>query len=180
MALRATIYKAELHVADNDRGYYGSHAVTVARHPSETDERLMVRLLAYALHADADEQLAFTRGLSETDEPDVWRQDLTGAVELWIETGLPDERRLLKACGRADQVIVMAYGRNAELWWKGTRDKVSRARNLQVFLLPAEQTQSLAELATRNMALNLNVQDGTVWVSSDAGEASVEVSAVER
>src|SRR5690606_29366229 len=165
MALRATVYKAELHVADNDRGYYGSHSVTVARHPSETDERLMVRLLAYALYADADERLAFTRGLSETDEPDLWRQDLTGAVELWIETGLPDERRLLKASGRAEQVVVFAYGRNAELWWKGVQNKVSRARNLKVFLLPAEQTQALAQLAQRNMTLNMNVQDGTIWVS---------------
>ncbi|MFC3339248.1 YaeQ family protein [Paracandidimonas soli] len=179
MALRATVYKAELHVADNDRGYYGSHSVTVARHPSETDERLMVRLLAYALYADADERLAFTRGLSETDEPDLWRQDLTGAVELWIETGLPDERRLLKASGRAEQVVVFAYGRNAELWWKGVQNKVSRARNLKVFLLPAEQTQALAQLAQRNMTLNMNVQDGTVWVSGDAGEASVEVIARE-
>ncbi|WP_353173222.1 YaeQ family protein [Paracandidimonas soli] len=179
MALRATVYKAELHVADNDRGYYGSHSVTVARHPSETDERLMVRLLAYALYADTDERLAFTRGLSETDEPDLWRQDLTGAVELWIETGLPDERRLLKASGRAEQVVVFAYGRNAELWWKGVQNKVSRARNLKVFLLPAEQTQALAQLAQRNMTLNMNVQDGTIWVSGDAGEASVEVIARE-
>ena len=177
MALRATIYKAELNIADNDRSYYGSHTVTVARHPSETDERLMIRLLAYGLYADADERLAFTRGLSETDEPDLWRQDLTGAIELWLETGLPDDRRLLKACGRAEQVIVFAYGRNADLWWKGIQNKVSRARNLQVFMLPAEQTQALAQLAQRNMTLNLNVLDRTVWVSSDAGEASVEVIA---
>ena len=177
MALRATIYKAELNIADNDRSYYGSHAVTVARHPSETDERLMVRLLAYSLYADTEERLAFTRGLSETDEPDLWRQDLTGAIELWLETGLPDDRRLLKACGRAEQVIVFAYGRNADLWWKGVKDKVSRARNLQVFMLPADQTQALAQLAQRNMTLNLNVLDHTVWVSSEAGEASVEVIA---
>ena len=180
MALRATIYKAELNVADNDRGYYGSHSVTVARHPSETDERLMVRLLAFGLYADSDERLAFTRGLSETDEPDLWRQDLTGAVELWIETGLPDDRRLLKACGRAEQVLVFAYGRNADLWWKGIKDKVARARNLQVFILPAEQTQDLAQLAQRNMTLNLNVQDSVVWVSSDTGEASVEITAPEQ
>lgn len=101
MALGATIYKAEINIADNDRAYYGSHAVTVARHPSETEERLMIRILAYALYENGDEMLAFTRGLSEVDEPDLWRKDLTGTILQWIETGLPDERRLLKADRKA-------------------------------------------------------------------------------
>ncbi|MBV6272724.1 YaeQ family protein [Alcaligenaceae bacterium CGII-47] len=174
MALSATIYKAELNVADNDRSYYGSHAVTVARHPSETDERLMVRLLVYALYVDGDELLTFTRGLSEVDEPALWRQDLTGAVRQWIEVGLPDERRLLKACGRADEVIVFAYGRSADIWWAGVKAKVARARNLKVFALPTEVTLALAALVERSMVLNFNVQDGTVWVSGEKGEVSVE------
>ncbi|VFR53658.1 YaeQ protein [plant metagenome] len=175
MALRATIYKADINVADNDRGYYGSHAVTVARHPSETEERLMVRLMAFALHADAEDTLAFTRGLSEADEPDLWRLDLTGAIQQWIETGLPDDRRLMKASGRADEVVVYAYGRSADIWWNGLKNKVSRARNLKVFILAPEATQALAALAGRTMTLNINVQDGTVWVSADKGEASVEI-----
>ncbi len=175
MALRATIYKAEIHVADNDRAYYGSHAVTVARHPSETDERLMVRLLAYALLVDGDEGLAFTRGLSETDEPDLWRLDLTGAIRQWIEVGLPDERRILRACGRAEEVIVFAYGRGAEVWWAGVRDRVARAGNLTVYALPAEATRALAELAERGMSLNVNVTDRSAWVSTDHGEATVEL-----
>jgi len=175
MALRATIYKAEIHVADNDRAYYGSHAVTVARHPSETDERLMVRLLAYALLVDGDEGLAFTRGLSETDEPDLWRLDLTGAIRQWIEVGLPDERRILRACGRAEEVIVFAYGRGAEVWWAGVRDRVARAGNLTVYALPAEATRALAELAERGMSLNVNVTDRSAWVSTDRGEATVEL-----
>lgn len=100
MALRATIYKADLNVADTDRHYYGSHSLTVARHPSETDERMMVRLVAYALQAQ--EELAFTKGLSDTDEPDLWVKDLTGAITLWIEVGQPEERRILRACGRAE------------------------------------------------------------------------------
>lgn len=175
MALRATIYKAELNVADNDRAYYGSHALTVARHPSETDERLMVRLVAYALYVNDDEGLSFTRGLSETDEPALWRRDLTGLVGQWIEVGLPDERRLLKACGRADEVVVFAYGRNSDVWWAGIRGKLDRARNLKVFILPVQGTQALAALAERNMILNVNVQDATMWVSSERGEASLEV-----
>ena len=175
MALRATVYKAELHVADNDRAYYGSHAVTAARHPSETDERLMVRLLAYALWVEADERLAFTRGLSDTDEPDLWTLDLTGAITQWIEVGLPDERRLLKACGRAGQVIVLAYGRGADLWWSGVQNKVARAANLQVWTLDAEATRALAALAERNMSLSVNVTDRTAWVSCARGDVSLEL-----
>src|SRR5690606_38690646 len=138
MALRATIYKADLHIADNDRGYYASHALTIAKHPSETDERMMVRLLAYALLADADETLAFTRGLSDTDEPDLWRKDLTGAINQWIEVGVPDDRRVLKACGRADEVIVLAYGRNADVWWQGVRHKLNRANKLKAYTLSVD------------------------------------------
>ncbi|MFV9474053.1 YaeQ family protein [Advenella sp. RU8] len=178
MALSATIYKAEINIADNDRAYYGSHVVTVARHPSETEERLMIRILAYALYENGDEMLAFTRGLSEADEPDLWRKDLTGTILQWIETGLPDERRLLKACGRAGQVVVLAYGRNAATWWANTAGKLERARNLKVYMLPMTSTQKLAALAGRNMSLHFNVQDGTVWVSSDKGEADIEIQAL--
>ncbi|HUH86864.1 MAG TPA: YaeQ family protein [Pusillimonas sp.] len=175
MALRATIYKADLNIADNDRGYYGSHSLTLARHPSETDERMMVRMLAYALFADSSEALEFTRGLSATEEPDLWRKDLTGAVVQWIEIGLPDERRILKACGRADEVIVMAYGRNAGLWWQGVQNKVARSDKLSVYILDAEETVALADLAARKMTLNINVQDADVWVSCDEGSASVHL-----
>ena len=178
MALSATIYKADLNIADTDRGYYASHALTVARHPSETDERLMVRLLAYALLVDDTDSLTFTRGLSDSDEPALWRQDLTGAVVQWVETGLPDHRRLLKACGRADDVVVFAYGRNAPLWWKEVQDKLDRAQKLRVFMFDSEDTQNLAKLAARKMALNINVQDETVWVSSEQGEATVVVTQV--
>ncbi|WP_415833821.1 YaeQ family protein [Kerstersia similis] len=177
MALPATIYKTDLNVADNDRAYYGSHSLTLARHPSETDERLMVRLLAYALNADADENLRFTRGLSEVDEPELWRLDLTGAVQTWIEVGTPDERRILKACGRADEVIVYAYGRNAPLWWSGVRTKLRKAEGkLRVYLLPADATATLAGLARRNMSLNINIQDGAAWISADTGEATVDIT----
>ena len=175
MALRATIYKAEINVADNDRGYYGSHAVTVARHPSETDERLMVRLLAYALWVQADERLVFTRGLSDTDEPDLWNLDLTGAVQQWVEVGLPDDRRLLKACGRAEQVVVLAYGRGVDVWWAGVRNKVARAGNLQVYALDAEATKTLAALADRTMNLSVNVTDRSAWVSCERGDVSLDV-----
>lgn len=173
MALRATIYKAELNVADTDRHYYGSHALTIARHPSETDERMMVRLAAFALNASED--LAFTKGLSETDEPDLWVKDLTGAVRRWIEVGQPDERRILRACGRADEVIVYCYGGSASrIWWDGVRNKLERARNLRVVNLPPEQARALAGLAERGMRLNANISDGVLYFSAEAGEVTVE------
>ena len=176
MALRATIYKTDLHVADTDRHYYGSHALTIARHPSETDERMMVRLLAYALHAQ--EGLAFTKGLSDTDEPDLWLKDLTGAIDLWVEVGQPDERRILKACGRAAQVVVYCYGGHASaIWWEGVRGRLARARNLRVVNLPAGQARQLGELAERTMDLHVNVQDGTAFMSAGLGQVTLEPEA---
>jgi uncharacterized protein YaeQ len=173
MALKATIFKAELHIADMERGYYHDHALTVARHPSETDERMMVRLLAFALNAD--ETLAFGAGLSTDDEPDLWRKDLTGTIETWIDVGLPDEKRIRKACGRADQVFVYSYGgRAAELWWQQVDDKLARSNNLTVIDLPRAGTQALAKLAARNMQLQYTIQDGQVWVADDRDSVQLD------
>lgn len=179
MALNATIYKAELNIADNDRNYYGSHNLTVAKHPSETEERMMVRLLAFALNATENTRLSFTKGLSDTDEPELWEKDYTDAILTWIDLGLPDDRRMLKACGRANQVLVYAYGRTQSVWWKSVANKVAKARNLQVFSLDADETATLAQLAERSMVLNINVQDGTVWVSGAKGEASIEIKGID-
>jgi len=173
MALTATIRKAELQISDMDRGYYATHNLTLAQHPSETDERMMVRLVAYALQAQ--EELSFTKGLSDTDEPDLWVKDLTGAITLWIEVGQPEERRILRACGRAEQVIVYCYGGSASrIWWDGVRNKLERTRNLKVINLPSEQTRALANLAERTMQLNANISDGVVYFSADKGEVSIE------
>jgi uncharacterized protein YaeQ len=130
MALAATIYKADVDLSDMDRHYYQHHALTLARHPSETAERMMVRLLAFLQHANG--QLKFTKGLSETSEPDLWLKDPTGRTVLWIETGLPDARRLARASGKADQVVVYAYGRQAQQWWKQTEKMVDRLANLSL------------------------------------------------
>ena len=113
MALKATIYKAELQIADMDRNYYQEHLLTLARHPSETDERMMIRLLAFAIHAS--DSLTFTKGLFDTEEPDLWQKDLTGAIQLWIEVGQPDEKRLMKACGRSEHVIVYSYSATSSI-----------------------------------------------------------------
>jgi len=179
MALTATIFKAELQIADMDRGHYASHSLTVARHPSETDERMMVRLLAFALHAD--ERLAFTKGLSsEDEEPDLWQKSLTGEVELWVEVGLPDERHLRKACRRSGAVVVYAYGgRAVASWWQKLEPAVREFENLRVFELPFDATQALTSLVARTMHLQCTVQEGQVWlVGNDGQTVFVELRAL--
>jgi uncharacterized protein YaeQ len=174
MALKSTIFKAELSIADIDRGYYHDHTLTIARHPSETDERMMMRMLAFALHAD--DALEFGRGLSTDDEPDVWRRDLTGAIEQWIEVGLPEERAVRKACGRAREVHVLAYGgRAVDLWWQGTRERLERQDRLTVSEVPIEASRALARLVARNMELQVTIQEGHVLIANSATSVPIEL-----
>jgi uncharacterized protein YaeQ len=174
MATGATIHRADLSIADMDRNYYADHALTVARHPSETEERLMIRLLAFAVFAAAD--LEFGRGLSNDDEPDLWRRDLTGLVELWIEVGLPEEKWLRKACGRARQVVVLAYGAaKAEQWWKRNEQDLLRLDNLTVLCLPAAAGPSLAAMAARSMRIDVTIQESQIWLGSDLAQASLQL-----
>ncbi|WIM06073.1 MAG: YaeQ family protein [Candidatus Nitricoxidivorans perseverans] len=159
MALKSTIFKIELQLADLDRNRYQTHSLTLARHPSETDERMMVRLIAFALHADP--ALEFGKGLSADDEPDLWRKDLTGTIEQWIEIGLPDEKRLRKARGRAAEVCVVSYGgRAADLWWEQGQPALRKLDKLSVINLPGDQTKSLASHAVRTMSINCTIQEG--------------------
>jgi len=174
MALKSTIFKADISVADIDRGYYRDHALRIARHPSETDERMMMRLLAFALHAD--DALEFGRGLSTEDEPDLWRRDLTGEVEQWIEVGLPDEREVRKACGRAREVHVLAYGGRAVApWWQEVREKLERQDRLAVIEVPVEASQALARLAARDMKLQVTIQEAHVFVADDGTSVPVPI-----
>lgn len=171
MALKATIYKADLQIADMDRNYYGNEVLTLARHPSETDERMMVRLLAFAIHAC--DGLTFTKGLFDVEEPDLWQKDLTGAIQLWIEVGQPDEKKLLKACGRSEHVVVYSYSATSHIWWKQLANKVERCKNLTVINLPAEATEQLEKMAQRTMQLQCTIQDGQIWLTD--GTATVEI-----
>jgi uncharacterized protein YaeQ len=167
MALKSTIYKADLQIADMDRHYYADHQLTIARHPSETDERMMVRLVAFALNAH--ERLEFCKGLSDTDEPDLWQKDLTGAIDTWIEVGQPDERRIAKASARSKQVVLIAYGgRTSRIWWDQVRGKVERLRNVTVLNLADGVGEALAAFAERTMRLQCTVQDGDAWLGSQA------------
>jgi uncharacterized protein YaeQ len=179
VALKATIYKVNLGIADMDRGIYVEQPLTVARHPSETDERLMLRLLAWGLHRPANDDagaLEFAKGLWDTDEPELWRKDLTGRILHWIEIGQPDDKRILRACGRAERVTVLSYSGSTPIWWNGIAGKLARTNNLDVWQISSDQSQALAGLAQRSMQLQLSVQDGSAWVSETAG--AVEVTPV--
>ncbi|HTH44931.1 MAG TPA: YaeQ family protein [Oxalicibacterium sp.] len=178
MALKSTIFKAELQIADMDRHYYGTHALTVARHPSETDERMMVRILAYVLHAG--DALAFGKGLSADDEPDLWQKDLTGAIELWIDVGQPDERRIMKACGRSKQVVVYSYSSTGAIWWNQIAGKLERAKNLSVFQLAPADSQALAALAQRGMQLQCTIQDGQVWINAEGETVAPQLTCLKQ
>jgi uncharacterized protein YaeQ len=175
MALKSTIFKAELAVADIGRGQYGDHTLTIARHPSETDERMMVRLLAFALHAD--ESLSFGKGLSTEDEPDLWRRDLTGAIELWFDVGLPDEKEVRKACGRARDVHVYAYGgRAVSLWWNKARERLDALPRLFVSEVPLDASKALAAMAARSMRLHCTIQEGNILFGDAERSVSIELA----
>ncbi|MCF6433790.1 MULTISPECIES: YaeQ family protein [unclassified Leisingera] len=166
MAQNSTIYKVELSVSDMDRHYYETHKLTVAKHPSETDERLMVRIVAFALNAH--EHLELTKGLSTDDEPDIWQKSLSGEIEVWVALGLPSEKVIRKSCSKAAKVIVYPYGgRTAEVWWDKVKNSTTRFDNLRVINFPESDTAALAKLASRAMKLQVNVQDGDVMVSLD-------------
>jgi uncharacterized protein YaeQ len=181
MAIKSTIYKANLSVADIDHGYYADHALTLARHPSETDERMMIRLAALALQAhrlqtvcQGDGTLAFGAGLSDPDEPDVWLRDFTGQTRLWIEVGQPEDKPLAKACNKADAVVVYAFHHAAEVWWRGIENKLTRLNRLEVWRMPTEASQTLAGLAERSMQLQATIQEGSLMLSNGSQTVVIE------
>ena len=177
MSLKATIYKASVQLSDIDRSVYGDYPVTIARHPSETDERMLIRLLAFALNVPADNDhgaLEFAKDMWEADEPSLWQKDYTGDIVHWIEVGQPDEKRLLRAAARVRRVSVYSFSASTPTWWKGIETKLTRARNLSVWQIPSDQSRALAALAQRSMELQVTVQDGAIWVGD--GERSIEVA----
>ncbi len=173
MAIKSTIFKADLQITDMDRHYYHDHQLTIARHPSESDGRMMVRLLAFALHASPALQLC--KGISTENEPDIWQKSLSDEIEIWIDLGQPDEKRIRKACGRAGQVMIFNYQqRSSEVWWQQQRHKLARFDNLSVFSLADEDVAALEQMAQRAMQLQYTIQDGQILLTN--GEQSVEIS----
>jgi len=179
MALKSTIFRAALNVSDIDRGYYADHVLTVARHPSETNERMMTRVLAFALYSgQAQEPLEFGKGLSSDDEPALWERDLTGRITQWIEVGLPDEKLLRRACGRSDVVTLLAYGggRTVDMWWQANRDALQRQEKLTVRAVSSTSSKLLAAMVDRALDLQCMIQDGEVWFSDANERVQVEIA----
>jgi len=181
VALKSTIFKAQLQLADIEHGYYADHAVTLARHPSETDERLMVRLVALALQAHRLQTLAagdghwtFGAGLSDPDDPDVVLTDYTGRRRVWVEVGQPEDKPIAKACSQADAVVLYPYAASAEIWWRGAEPRLARLPRLEVWRLPAAATQELAGWVERSMSWQATVQDGTLTLSGERGHLEIE------
>ncbi len=172
MALKATIYKATVNVADLDRNQFLDATLTLARHPSETQERMMLRLLAWIKYAN--ERLQFTRGLSAEDEPDAWLLNDHLGIDLWIEMGLPDERRIKKACNQAAEVALFTYNsRAAEIWWQQNKSKCSQFSNLSIWYLDDEQLNQLSAFAGRTMSLQATIQEGAIWLSDEQNNLEI-------
>lgn len=172
MATKSTIYKLELEVSDIDRGYYAKHSLTLAQHPSETERRLMVRIFAFALFAH--ERLEFGRGISNEEEPALWRRDFTGIIEQWIELGQPEESSIRKACGRSQQVAVVTYsGNSAGTWWNKHESSLARSKNLTIVDLSSEAIDAATKLLQRTMRLQAMIQEGECQLMSDSGNASL-------
>ena len=173
MALKATIFKVDLSLADMDRNHFENYSLTLARHPSENDLRMMVRLLAFMRYAD--EALVFGKGLSSDEEPDLWRKDLTGVIDLWIVVGQPDERWLRKASGRAGKVVVFCYGdRVVDVWWEQNRATLEKLSNLTILRVSSDDAQALAALANRAMSLQCMIQDGEMLITGEGDAVRVE------
>jgi len=172
MALKATIYKVELQIADLDRHYYATHNLTVARHPSENEARMMLRLLAFARHAD--ERLEFGRGVSTDGEPDLWRKSLSDEIELWIDLGAPDERELRQVCGRARQVILYSYNdRSVAVWWPAIQSSCRKLENLTVWHVDDAAIAALTEMSSRSMSLQFTLQEGEVLVTDGVRSVTI-------
>lgn len=175
MALKATIYKAAVNIADMDRNFFHDASLTLAQHPSETEQRMMLRLLAWIYHAD--ERLTFTRGLSAEDEPEIWRKNDHNGIELWVELGLPDEKRLKKACNQSREVVLYTYGeRAAKVWWSQIEGKVRGFENLRIRYIEDELLTQLTAFGSRTMNLQATLQDGTIWLSDAQSNLEIHFS----
>jgi len=172
MALKSTVFKFQLQIADLDRHYYADHVLTLARHPSETDIRLVARVLAFA--RVADEGFDMSSALCEPDEPDLCQRTLDGRIQRWIDVGQPDARRVLKAAGRADRVTLHPYGGSTStIWWEGVRKELQRVRKLEVIAFPEPAVKALATGLERTSQWQITIQDGEMMVSTGTDCVSV-------
>lgn len=178
MAQKSTIFKVALQISDMDRNYYKSHTLTLAQHPSETDERLMMRILAFIMYAS--DGLSFANGLTANDEPDLWEKDLTGAISLWIEVGRPDERHIKKSCSRSRQVVILSYGSSRpDQWWSSIKQGAAFA-NLAVIDVSSEISQRMTKWTQRSMELHCTIEDGIIWLSNGNSTEEIHLTTLKK
>ena len=170
MALQATPYKIELNLTDIDRSVYENLRFTVARHPSETEERLCVRLIAYALWYS--EQLAFGRGLSDVDEPALWEKSLDDRVLHWIEVGQPDAERITWCSRRAERFTLLAYG-NLRVWQGRVLEPLRTLKNIHVLAVDQEALANLAQDLPRALSWSVMISDGELFVTDERGQHEI-------
>ena len=178
MALKATIFKANISICDMDRNYYDTLNLTIARHPSETDKRMMVRILAFIIHAH--EQLQFTKGLSSDEEPEIWQIDYSEQIQLWIELGQIDEKRIKKGCNRSEKVAIYTYGSSVENWWNKIKSKASSYKNLDVYQVSENTTDQLCDLVSRTMELQCTIDTGQIWLSNQSDSVHIEMNTLQQ
>ena len=172
MALKPTIYKAQIELADSDRNCFESLSLTLARHPSETLQRMAVRLLAYCLNSNRG--LEFTKGLSTADEPDLWLHSDSGEIDHWIEVGQPEEPRLRKACGRSALVSVYAFGKSTDTWWKLHGEAISALPHLQAWQFHWDEVEIAAAMLDRTMQLSVSIVGGIIYLDNGRASTTLE------
>ncbi len=173
MAIKATIYKVKLEISDCDRNYFHSHDLTISCHPSETEQRMMIRLLAFSLFAS--DSLGFTKGLCADDEPELWDKNLSGEIEQWISLGQIGEKQLRKSLGRSKQVVIFTYsGQKSSTWWKKNQSQYSRLKNLQIINIKSADVEAMQTFVSRNMNLQVTIQEGIIWLSDSSQTISIE------
>ena len=164
MVANAIIHKALLNIANMDQHYYEEHNLTLAQHPSENNLRLMIRLIAFILNAN--DTLTFCKGISQDDEPDLWQKSLSGDIEMWIDLGQPDEKRIKKACGRSQKVIIYTFKESlSSVWFKQIENSLIRFKNLQIIHLNIDGDIEL--LHNRSMNIQCNTLDNELTLSND-------------
>lgn len=166
MALKATIFKAKVSLSNLNIHHYDDLTLTIARHPSENNLRMMVRILAYLM--SAQEELSFTKGISSDSEPDIWKINHDGSIDHWIELGNLDERRIRQSCAKAKKVTIYTYQGNQSLsWFKTLENGLSRFENLDIINFTFPNDQSIEDFAERGMNISCTIEDSEIWLSAD-------------
>ena len=179
MALKSTVYKANISLSNLNIHHYSDYSLTLAKHPSETDLRLIIRLMVFSLLAQ--EGLQFTKGLGSDNEPDLWKINHDGSIDHWIELGLPDERHIRQICGKAKRVSIYTYHQNQNVqWFESLEKKLTRFDHLNIIHFLFEDELLLENFAQKGMNLTITIEDNELWLSNDNDRLKIEFKLVKR